>query len=272
MAFDDIEWGATQVLVNGITFDLEDCLKGRPGPAEFRLHRHQAIVDDYAEFFDRNPDAVPRRMMEIGIWQSGSMVFWNEVLHPERLTGIDIRSPGDLSAFERYLASGALCDRVRARWGVNQGDSEHLRAIVDADNLAPLDLVIDDASHEYDLTMRSFNALFPLLRPGGHYIIEDWNWEHSPNQQDPRDPITLLRSPERLVLEALQAMASVRRIVAAATIYTGFAAIRRGSAAIDHAFDIRSLIRPKKAPSLALRLRRPRRRLRVMAKRAIPWR
>ena len=272
MAFDDIEWRAKQVLVNGITFDLEESLQGRPGPAEFRLHRHQAIVDDYAEFFDRNPDARPRRMMEIGIWQSGSMVFWNEVLRPERLTGIDIRRPGDLSAFERYLASGALCDRVRAHWGVNQGDDQQLREIVEADNLAPLDLVIDDGSHEYELTLRSFNVLFPLLRPGGHYVIEDWNWDHSPNQQDPNHPITLLRSPERLVIDALQAMASVRQVVAAATIYTGFAAIRRGSEAIDEAFDVRSFIRPKMPPSPMLRLRRAYRRLRVMTKRATPWR
>lgn len=262
----------TVVRVNKISFDLEPRLKGRPGPAEFRLHRTKGLVNDYADFFHRNPDAVPRRMMEIGIWQSGSMVFWNEVLRPRRFTGIDLRSPGDLSAFDRYLASRGLGDRVRARWGVNQGDGGQLREIIRADDLAPLDLVIDDGSHQYDLTLRSFNTLFPLLRPGGHYVIEDWNWDHSPDQQDPDQPITLLRSPEPLLIEVLQAMGSVRGMVTGATVYTGFAAIRRGPTAIDDDFDIRSLIRPKMRPSRTLRLRRVRTRLKSMANRVVRWR
>jgi hypothetical protein len=45
---------------------------------------------------------------------------------------------------------------------------------------APLDLVIDDASHIYGPTKASFQALFPLLRPGGLYLIEDWAWAHWP--------------------------------------------------------------------------------------------
>jgi hypothetical protein len=37
----------------------------------------------------------------------------------------------------------------------------------------PLDLVSDDASHLLRETRASFNALFPRLRSGGEYIIED---------------------------------------------------------------------------------------------------
>lgn len=46
-----------------------------------------------------------------------------------------------------------------------------------------LDLVIDDASHLYELTRTSFVTLFPLLQPGGMYIIEDWAWSHRQNAQ-----------------------------------------------------------------------------------------
>ena len=42
----------------------------------------------------------------------------------------------------------------------------------------PLDLVIDDCSHLYEATRASFNELFPRLRPGGLYWIEDWPWAH----------------------------------------------------------------------------------------------
>ena len=46
-----------------------------------------------------------------------------------------------------------------------------------------LDLVVDDASHTYEETKASFEFLFPLLRPGGIYVIEDWSWAHRPDYQ-----------------------------------------------------------------------------------------
>ena len=41
-----------------------------------------------------------------------------------------------------------------------------------------LDLVIDDASHLLPETTASFNVLFPRLRAGGLFVIEDWSWQH----------------------------------------------------------------------------------------------
>ena len=58
----------------------------------------------------------------------------------------------------------------------------------------PLDLVIDDASHVLGPTRSSFESLFPHLRPGGTYLIEDWNSAHifhdamRATLRDPRAP------------------------------------------------------------------------------------
>ncbi len=41
-----------------------------------------------------------------------------------------------------------------------------------------MDLVFDDASHLYEETRSSFESLFPHVRPGGVFVIEDWRWEH----------------------------------------------------------------------------------------------
>ena len=41
-----------------------------------------------------------------------------------------------------------------------------------------IDLVVDDASHLYEQTKATFAMLFPLVRPGGNYVIEDWSWAH----------------------------------------------------------------------------------------------
>ena len=40
------------------------------------------------------------------------------------------------------------------------------------------DLIVDDASHLYRPTLASFEVLYPRLRPGGTYVIEDWAGDH----------------------------------------------------------------------------------------------
>jgi hypothetical protein len=46
----------------------------------------------------------------------------------------------------------------------------------------PLDLVVDDASHQYRESRETFRYFIPLLRPGGPYVIEDWGWAHWPGE------------------------------------------------------------------------------------------
>ena len=35
-------------------------------------------------------------------------------------------------------------------------------------------LIVDDASHDGNKTATSFNLLWPLVQPGGYYVVEDW--------------------------------------------------------------------------------------------------
>ena len=36
------------------------------------------------------------------------------------------------------------------------------------------DLIVDDASHDGKLTPATFGLLWPLVAPGGFYVVEDW--------------------------------------------------------------------------------------------------
>jgi len=36
------------------------------------------------------------------------------------------------------------------------------------------DLFVDDASHDGKLTAETFRLLWPLVAPGGFYVVEDW--------------------------------------------------------------------------------------------------
>ena len=70
----------------------------------------------------------------------------------------------------------------------SQDDETLLNNIFDDELDRRLDLVVDDASHLYEQTRKSFEILFPLLQPGGTYVIEDWAWSHRVNAQNRRHP------------------------------------------------------------------------------------
>ena len=53
------------------------------------------------------------------------------------------------------------------------GDQSDPRALAEWGAAGPFDAIIDDGSHKSSHIMRSFDALWPKLQPGGVYIITD---------------------------------------------------------------------------------------------------
>jgi hypothetical protein len=56
-------------------------------------------------------------------------------------------------------------------WQYSQDDEGLSRILRERTNLPHI--IIDDASHICDLTLKTFEILFPVLRSGGWYVIED---------------------------------------------------------------------------------------------------
>ncbi len=116
----------------------------------------------------------PRRIVELGIKDGGSTALIALAAEPDIFLAADLELeiPPLLA---RLLETNDLGDRVKTGFGLDQGDRAALTAFVDA--WLPegeIDLAIDDASHILAPTRTSFEVLFPRLRPGGLYVIEDW--------------------------------------------------------------------------------------------------
>ena len=75
-----------------------------------------------------------------------------------------------------------------------------------------LDLVIDDASHLYELTRARFVTLFPLLQPGGMYIVEDWAWSHRQNAQVGSHPLRDQPALINLIYQLISALGGFNNI------------------------------------------------------------
>lgn len=88
-----------------------------------------------------------------------SLMSWREFFPHATIVGIDI--------YDKSFFDG---DRVLT-FKCSQGDEEHLGKIIDS--VGRPSIIIDDASHHSDLTIKSFQILFPELATGGIYVVED---------------------------------------------------------------------------------------------------
>ena len=155
---------------------------------EFILMKSRDNVETYIRVLSGS-EIILSNILELGIMRGGSCAFFNTLLAPKHHLAIDI--------CERESGLGHLAQLVTldgrkfvARYDVSQTDTDRIARLFSemSGSEALFDLIIDDASHDYDLTLKAFNGLFPLLRPGGIYALEDWGWAHWGPWQDPSHP------------------------------------------------------------------------------------
>lgn len=257
--FEKLVWQPDRMLLNELVFRLEHYRNNRweLGDRCFVFYKIRHLVEQYARFFSHRPDFEAKQIFEIGMWDGGSVVFWSECFHPSKHAAVDLSEREDSAYFREYVASKNLQDRIKTYWGVDQGDAERLREVVSREFSRPLDLVLDDASHMYGPTKASFETLFPLLRPGGLYIIEDWAWGHWEEFQDPEHPWAGETPLTHLVVELVEATGSWQGLsdspplIDNVTAYQGFTVVERGEGspdALDN-FHLDSQIRRLQTPA-----------------------
>jgi predicted O-methyltransferase YrrM len=153
--------------------DVYFMMKSKPYIAGYQDIRHALTRSTWA--------ASTGNVLEIGVLRGGSAPFLHHFFDAKRLVCVDILQ--HVVPLERYKAQTG--DVLRTHYGIDQSDRPKLREIIEADFNGPIDLVVDDASHLYEHSKASFEAVFPYLRPGGAYVVEDWSWSHERDAQVP---------------------------------------------------------------------------------------
>ena len=240
------QFGEDELRIGDLVFRLGgefawDAWKTAPKD-RFLMFKPRALLEIFDDFFSSLPgDFAPRNIFEIGIWDGGSVAFWFEYFHPEKLVAVDILTREDSDYFRRYVDSRAITNRIKTHWRVDQGDPETLREIVETEFSAPLDLVIDDGSHLLDKTTSSFETLFPLLRKGGLYVIEDWAWELVPQCRSPDHAFASKDGLIALVTDLVRVTGS-DTVIRSMTVQRAFVAVERGSGVSDSSFELDKLL------------------------------
>jgi hypothetical protein len=163
--------------------DVEFVIDTRPGTERMTSKRNKFVLvknRGCLDFYRNWQYQKPRTIMEIGMLEGGSMVFFDKLFAPDRLVGLDIRNR-PIEALETYRKNRTNIKTFYGRSQDTPGTAQAARQ-----NFPDgIDLVVDDASHQYAQTKATFGILFPLLTVGGQYIIEDWAWSHKPGHQKP---------------------------------------------------------------------------------------
>jgi len=122
----------------------------------------KAFSHAYTRFYDRLFDSQRDdeiSLLELGYLGGASARMWSEYFPHAKLYYVDINGPRDVLPPRTWIQQ---CD---------QADAAALEKLHNASG--DYDIIIDDASHFSSKTIASFQILWPWLRPGGYYLVED---------------------------------------------------------------------------------------------------
>ena len=155
------------------------------------MHGYHFFYDNALAHFRDTPGL---RLLEIGVNEGDSLLLWLQYfsqLAPDGVQGLECAGPGCSRVDVREKIAVACrrrqihgCERIRIFFG-DQSDGSFLRKVVEEGaGLQPddarqdwsrggWDVVIDDGGHIPRDQLLTFCAIFPFVRPGGLYVVED---------------------------------------------------------------------------------------------------
>lgn len=121
------------------------------------------LTHNFAQFYDFHLASQRDRelkLLEIGLGRGASIRMWKRYFPKAELFAIESL---ERRKIYRFLGAKVFIGR--------QQDKTFLGTVMD--EIGRVDIIIDDGSHRVDDQQITLGLLFPYLRPGGYYIIED---------------------------------------------------------------------------------------------------
>lgn len=203
---------------------------GKTSNGAITILKNRQFIDIYREVLAEKPVNI----FEIGFFQGGMPLFiadmQNDTTHreenPLRIVGIDFYAPSD--ALAEIIKKNCLSETIKLHGGILQDDVSEISSILKSEFCGkPLDLIVDDCSHQYYESKVCFESFFSQLRPGGKYVIEDWGWQHWPGEpwQSKNSPFYGKKSMSNLIVELVMALGSRPDIIARIDIVSEFCVV-----------------------------------------------
>jgi hypothetical protein len=237
-----VEWiSETNFIVDGLEFygDLQT-YAARTTADRVVILKYAKLLREYLDYFA--PHSI-KNLLELGIWQGGSPLFYGMATDAAKVVALDFAP--DNPILRDIISRRGLAEKLKLYFGVSQDDRAAVRGLIDAQfGDEKLDLVIDDASHMYGPSRTAFEIIFPRLREGGFYVIEDWQWAHI---DDPQYQCGKVFGGQpaltNFIFELLMAYGSHANLFSNIVVRSWFVAVQKGSKSLPDDFRLDDLIR-----------------------------
>lgn len=118
----------------------------------------------FTEYWPACPRTGPKLMMEVGVADGSSLRAWREIFPNATIVGMDI-----------HHSDKANGERIEFYLGDQRSKEDCERAAAGRQ----FDLIVDDATHLLADTLVTLFWLWPFVRPGGLYVVEDGAFQDS---------------------------------------------------------------------------------------------
>lgn len=164
--------------------NIIDEIAVRVGTDKSSLHHH------YTRYYEKHLPSKTISLLEIGAFKGASLRMWKELYPDSQISCFDLFQDTDNISKEDVEAMG-----VTAYQG-DQGYASDLGKIE-----GNFDVIIEDGSHRSDHQIITFETLWPKVRSGGMYVVEDLHACYDPfywgSVQQLEDTLLFkLKSPE----------------------------------------------------------------------------
>jgi len=154
---------------NGHNLSLTEIMAASGTDKVYRHGYHRYYEDLFAPYRDQ----VGLRFLEIGADSGKSLQAWVEYFSNAQSIGGVAYGVDPKQAKDRACKlSPKLCEKVDI-YSVDQSNVTQLQSLISEGGAAGWDIIVDDGSHHPMHMLTSFKHLFPSVRAGGLYIIED---------------------------------------------------------------------------------------------------
>lgn len=133
------------------------------GTDKSSLHHH------YTRYYERHLPAKTISLLEIGAFKGASLRMWKE-LYPD----------SQIACFDLFIDPDNISKEDVESLGVTayQGNQEYVSDLEKIEG--EFDVIIEDGSHRSDHQIITFETLWPKVKSGGMYVVEDLHCCYDP--------------------------------------------------------------------------------------------
>ena len=153
---------------------------------------HKYVDIYHSLFHDRRHRIL--NLTEIGVSTGQSVAMWSDYFENAHIWGFD----------PLLKHNSPVVNHFRSQPRVHlYGSDAYMPTSPAAHRLVPgsMDIVIDDAWHYPNPAQKLLEIWWPLVKPGGYYIIEDMSWDSNAKQQLSLLETPLFESTKRILAE-----------------------------------------------------------------------